>query len=118
MSTRRITLRRKVAVAGATLIALALPLQAGAAHAATPEDELSACTTTAVVTLETSIASGTDYDVSAAIDNCVNTFLQEMGADQPTASSDAVTDGSVDTGILGTVDGVVDPGTSGDVATA
>ncbi|MDX6410279.1 MAG: hypothetical protein QOE13_3350 [Gaiellaceae bacterium] len=134
MSTMRITLRRKFAVAGTALVAaVALPLQAGAAHAATPEEDLLACNTAAVATYWTAVESGTDFDLSAAIDDCVNTFLREMGIDPGTgtavtpdvavspdvaATDGSVTDGSVNTGILGTADGVTDTVlVTGDAAT-
>jgi hypothetical protein len=119
MSTMRITLRRKVAVAGTALFAaVALPLQAGAAHAATPDDDLVACNSAAVANYWTATNAGTDYDLSAAIDDCVTGFLQEMGVDPAmpdvsvtdgAVSDGSVTDGSINIGIPGSVDGVTDP---------
>jgi hypothetical protein len=118
MSRRTTTWRGKVAAAGTALVAaVVLPLQAGAAHAATPDEDLVACDSAALATFTASMGSGSDFDLSAAIDDCVNTYLSEMGFDQGAASA-AVSgdDGSVNTGILGTVDGSTDSGTSTDSA--
>ena len=110
MSTTSITLRHKLAAAGTALFAaVALPLGAGTAHAATPEEDLLACDSAAVASYRTAFDNGTDYDLSAAVDDCINAFLRATAAASPTSTADdAVTDGSVNTGILGTVDGVTD----------
>lgn len=81
--------RAKVAVAATAVAASAvvLPFQAVAAHASTPDDDLSACITTAIANI-----SDTDA-FSAAIDACVNTYLTEIGIDPSTmtASTDTTT---------------------------
>jgi len=102
MSTLRITLRR--AVAGSALIAAAaLPLQSGVAHAATPDEEFSSCLSTIDANYRDALTAGTDYDLSSAIDQCVNTFLTEMGTDDATINADA-------TAAPVTVDSAVDDG--------
>jgi hypothetical protein len=98
----KFTLRRKLAVAATALTAgVALPIQAGAAHASTPEENLSACISSAI--------AGPEDGLSISIDACVNTFLQEMGIDPPTDFVAADTppptdDTATNTAILGTVD--------------
>ena len=106
MSTLKFTLRRKIAVAATALTAgVALPIQAGVAHASTPEEDLTACITMV-------IANPGD-DLSANIDACVSSFLTEIGIDPSTGQVDTttVTDAATptdatttNTAILGTVD--------------
>lgn len=104
MSRPRIAVRHKVAIGVAALTAaVALPLQVGVAHAATPEDDLSACVASAIANMG---ASTDAFD--ASVNDCVAAFLQELGVDPSQATTTTVdatpTDGSVNTGILGTVD--------------
>jgi hypothetical protein len=112
MSISTMTVRAKVAVAATAVAASAvvLPFQAIAAHASTPDDDLSACINTAIANI-----SDTD-SFSAAIDACVNTYFTELGIDTSTMTTTTATDTttvaptddsggvSINTGILGNSD--------------
>lgn len=98
-SSLRFAARRRFAVAAIAVAAGVLPLQAGTAHASTPDEELSACITAAVTTM------GDDFTLS--VDDCVNTYLAELGVDPSTFTFDSATD-AVNTAILGTATGTDD----------
>jgi hypothetical protein len=116
MTTMRNTLRRAV-VGTALLAAAAVPLQSGVAHAATPDEEFSSCITTVDATYRAALDAGTDFDISAAIGGCVDTFVKEIGVGVTASSADAsATADSVDTGtpdtVVISVDGVASAGLS------
>jgi hypothetical protein len=97
MSRSSTTIRRRFAIVAVGLTAVALPLQAGAAHAATPDEDLSTCIDSAIATM------GDGF--SANVDACVQAYIQAVDAQAPAAGAVTVTDNSVNTGILGAVDG-------------
>ena len=107
------SLRRKFAVAAtAVTAAVALPIQAGAAHASTPEEDLSACIATAVSNMAVDTGADPNADFGVSIDDCVNTFLRELGVD-PSAVTDVTApaptdDTTVNTAVLGTADASAD----------
>jgi len=82
--------------------ALAMPLQAGTAHAATPEDDLTIC-------VDAAVQAGMGDDFTAAINDCVNAYLAELGVDPSVATTTADSASSAGTadvvtnGILSTV---------------
>ncbi len=101
MSSSLTTVRRKLAVGAMALAAaVAVPLQAGTAHAATPEEDLTAC-------IDATVQAGVG-DVTAAINDCVNAYLAELGVDPSVAatvdSASSPDTGDVATGILSTID--------------
>ncbi|HEX3622433.1 MAG TPA: hypothetical protein VHT97_08970 [Acidimicrobiales bacterium] len=98
------SVKAKLAVAATAVAAAALPFQVGVAHASTPDDDLTACISTAVATMSPTFSD----DVSA----CVNAYLVELGIDPSTMTfdgstitlPDGTTDSAVNTAILGTAD--------------
>ncbi len=100
----RTTLRRTV-VSAAIVAAAALPFQAGAAHADTPNDGLSTCIDGASTTYRAALMSGTDFDVASAVDDCVNAYLVDIGIDPATGMVENPDPSTViNAGILGTID--------------
>lgn len=82
MPNMRMTTRRRVAVAAAGLVAVvAMPVQAGIAHASTPQDDLSACLISVADNAKVDLSDDASTDITDAVDNCVNAFLQAMSID-------------------------------------
>lgn len=108
MPSTKLLVRRFV-VATASVAVMAIPLQAGTAHASTPTEDLSTC-------IDTAMANVSGDDFTTAVNACVDTYLQEIGIDPATMTFDTppstdptvdtTSDGgdSVDTGILGSSD--------------
>lgn len=106
MGRTRTRVRTTIAVAGGALaMALAIPMQAGVAHASTPAEDLDACISQAMANVTDAGAFGT------AIDGCVNAYLQALGAGGDggvtinTGILGTADDGGINTGILGTAEG-------------